>query len=97
MFWPRNGCSPEPGRPTCPHISASEIRQRELSVPWMCCDTPMPQKIIAALAPAKVRATSRRTSGAMPQIGAIFSGVKPARCAFIAGQFSVKASIYCRS
>jgi hypothetical protein len=38
LFWPRSGCRPVPGRPTWPHISASEIRQRALSVPWMCCD-----------------------------------------------------------
>ena len=66
-----------PGRPTWPQSSASAIRQRELSVPWMCWLIPMPQKIIAARAPAKVRATSRITSGATPQSGAILSGSKP--------------------
>ena len=78
-------------------MSASEIRQRELSVPWMCWEIPIPQKIMPALAVAKSRATARNTSASMPQIGAIFSGVKSARWAFIAGQFSVKPSIYCWS
>ena len=49
LFWPRSGCSPVPGRPIWPVISASAIRQRALSVPWVCCDTPMPQKMIDAL------------------------------------------------
>ena len=35
----------------------------------------MPQKMIALSARAKVRATLRSTSGSMPQIGAISSGV----------------------
>ena len=76
MFWPRSGCSPVPGRPIWPVISDSAIRQRALSVPWVCCETPMPQKMIALSARAKVRATLRSTSGSMPQIGAISSGVK---------------------
>ena len=38
-----------PGRPTWPVISASAIRQRELSVPWVCWEMPMPQKIIERL------------------------------------------------
>ena len=41
-----------PGRPTCPVINASAIRQRALSVPWVCCEMPMPQKMIAASARA---------------------------------------------
>src|SRR6267154_1543324 len=49
LFWPRSGCSPVPGRPIWPVISESAIRQRALSVPWVCCDTPMPQKMIADL------------------------------------------------
>ena len=44
--------------------SASAIRQRALSVPWMCCEMPMPQKMIAALGArverARPRAASRR-------------------------------------
>ena len=64
-----------PGRPIWPQISDSAIRQRALSVPWVCCDTPMPQKMIALSARAKVRATLRSTSGSMPQIGDISSGV----------------------
>ena len=75
LFCPRSGCSPVPGRPTCPQISESAIRQRALSVPWVCCDTPMPQKMMALSARAKVRATLRNTSASMPQIGAISSGV----------------------
>ena len=65
-----------PGRPIWPVISDSAIRQRALSVPWVCCDTPMPQKMMALSARAKVRATSRSVSASMPQIGAISSGVK---------------------
>ena len=52
LFWPRNGWSPVPGRPTCPVTKANAMRQRALSVPWMCCEMPMPQKIMAASAPA---------------------------------------------
>ena len=37
-----------------------------MSVPWMCWLTPMPQKIIAARARAKLRATSRIVSGVDP-------------------------------
>jgi hypothetical protein len=97
LFWPRSGCRPVPGRPTWPQSSASEIRQRELSVPWMCWETPMPQKIIAARAPAKVRATSRIIAASTPQTGAIFSGVKPRTCSAKASKPSVKPSIYWRS
>jgi hypothetical protein len=49
LFWPRSGCSPVPGRPTWPVTIASAIRQRALSVPWVCCEMPMPQKMIALL------------------------------------------------
>ena len=52
----------------------------------------MPQKIIAASAPGEGRAPPRAGSRpSMPQIGAIFSGAKPARCARSASKFSVKA------
>ena len=57
----------------------------------------MPQKIIAARAPAKARATSRITSGATPQSGAIRSGSNPFRCSAKASNPSVKPSMYCRS
>ena len=97
LFCPLSGCSPVPGRPTWPHISANEIRQRELSVPWICWLTPIPQKIIPDFEVAKVRATSRITSGAMPETASIASGVKSARWAFSASQFSVKAAMYCSS
>ena len=53
----------------------SAIRLRTLSVPCTCWLTPMPHKIMAALAVAKARATSRSVSGAMPQMGAMRSGV----------------------
>jgi hypothetical protein len=86
-----------PGRPIWPHIIASEIRQRALSVPWVCCDTPMPQKMIARSASAYSRATSRIRSGAMPQIGLMASGVNGATLAFSASKPSVKPSMYCRS
>ena len=48
LFWPRSGCSPVPGRPIWPVMLASAIRQRTLSVPWVCWLTPMPQRIIDA-------------------------------------------------
>jgi len=48
LFWPRSGCSPVPGRPTCPVVSASAIRQRALSVPCTCWLMPMPQKMMEA-------------------------------------------------
>ena len=54
----------------------SAIRQRALSVPWTCCEMPMPHRIIEPLEVAKARATSRMVSAGMPQIGAIFSGEK---------------------
>src|SRR5665213_3557577 len=76
LFWPRSGCSPVPGRPTWPQISDNAMRQRALSVPWVCCDTPMPQKMMAFSARAKARATLRMVSAGMPQTGSISSGVK---------------------
>src|SRR3569832_974204 len=48
LFCPRSGCRPVPGRPIWPVISASAMRQRALSVPCTCCDTPMPHRIIEA-------------------------------------------------
>src|SRR5580658_2844750 len=59
LFWPRSGCSPVPGRPTCPVTSAIAIRQRALSVPWTCWEIPMPQKMIEAREVAYVRAIDR--------------------------------------
>ena len=56
-------------------MSESAIKQRALSVPWVCWEMPMPQKMLAALARANLRATVRSTSASMPQIGAISSGV----------------------
>src|SRR5258707_14581773 len=32
LFWPRSGCRPVPGRPTCPVIKASAIKQP--AYPW---------------------------------------------------------------
>ena len=97
LFWPRSGCSPDPGRPICPHISASEIRQRELSVPCTCWLTPMPQKIIAERAAANSRATVRSVSASMPQSALIRSGGKPFRCSRKGSQPLVKPATYCRS
>ena len=95
LFCPRKGCKPVPGLPIWPVINPRLIKQRELSVPWICCDTPIPQNIIPALASAKVRATSRITSGLIPQIPSIFSGENFFRCSLSASQFSVYASMYC--
>ncbi|MEY4364356.1 MAG: Tungsten-containing formate dehydrogenase alpha subunit [Pseudomonadota bacterium] len=75
LFWPRSGCSPEPGLPTCPVMDASAIRQRTLSVPCTCWLTPMPHKIMALFAVAKARATSRNAPASMPQMGAMASGL----------------------
>ena len=40
-------------------ISISEIRQRELSVPVVCCEIPIPQNTIAAEADPNSRAARR--------------------------------------
>ena len=42
-----------PGRPTWPVIRHSAIRQRALSVPWTCCEMPMPHRIIEPFEVAK--------------------------------------------
>ena len=75
LFWPRSGCSPEPGLPIWPVTVHSAIKQRTLSVPCTCWLTPMPHKIIAALARANSRATSRMADAGTPQIGSIASGL----------------------
>jgi hypothetical protein len=43
LFCPRSGCSPAPGLPTLPVIAHIAIRQRELSVPVVCWEIPIPQ------------------------------------------------------
>ena len=70
------------------------MRQRALSVPWVCCDTPMPQKMIAARALAYLRATVRITSAPMPQIGSMASGVNFSRWTLSFSKPSVWAWIY---
>jgi hypothetical protein len=55
--------------------SASEIRLRALSVPWICCEIPMPQKIIERSEVAYRRASSRIVSAAIRVTSATFSGV----------------------
>ena len=64
-----------PGRPIWPVIRQSAIRQRALSVPWMCCEMPMPHRIIEPFDVANRRATSLIVSAGMPQTGAIASGL----------------------
>ncbi len=81
-----------PGRPICPVISDSAISARAFSVPCACWLTPMPQKIMALLAVAKARATSRMASGSMPQTGAMASGVKAATWALMASKSRVCAA-----
>ena len=76
-----------------PVDSASEIRQRALSVPWVCCEMPMPQKIIARSAFAYRRAMSRISSGATPQAGAMASGVIGSTWALSASKPSVWAAM----
>ena len=97
LFWPRSGCSPVPGRPTWPVIIESAMRQRALSVPWVCCEIPIPQKMMPFSAFAYVRATSRMRSASMPQMGAISSGVKSRMCCDRASNPATWASMYCRS
>jgi hypothetical protein len=52
LFWPRSGWSPAPRRPIWPVTRARLMRQRELLVPWVCWEMPIPQKIMAASAVA---------------------------------------------
>jgi hypothetical protein len=75
LFWPRSGCRPVPGLPTWPVIAHIAIRQRELSVPVVCWEIPMPQKMTPAPASPHSRATSRIVAASMPQIWAERSGV----------------------
>ena len=60
-----------PGRPIWPVISASAIRQRALSVPWTCCEMPMPQKMIDAFERGIEPRHLAQGLAPMPQIGAI--------------------------
>ena len=93
LFWPRSGCRPEPGLPIWPVTAHSAIRQRALSVPWMCWLTPMPQRIIEALACANARATSRSVSAGMPHTGAMASGLQPITLALSASKLLVRSRI----
>ena len=63
-----------PGLPTWPVIAHIAIRQRELSVPVVCWEIPMPQKMTPAPASPQSRATSRIVAASMPQICAARSG-----------------------
>ena len=83
-----------PGRPTWPQISASEIRQRALSVPWTCCEMPMPQKMMPRWAVAKAGRRSRSVSASIPQTSAIASGGNALRCSFSVSKPSVWAWMY---
>ena len=74
LFCPRSGCSPLPGRPTLPVIAHIAIRQRALSVPVVCWEIPMPQKMTPAPASPQARATRRITSASTPVIWAARSG-----------------------
>ena len=68
-----------------------------MSVPCTCWLIPMPQKIIAERARAKVRATVRMVPASMPQTSAIFSGANPATVSASASKFSVNPAMYCLS
>jgi len=57
-----------------PVIAQSEIRQRALSVPVVCWEIPIPQKITPAPAAPQIRATRRMTSAGTPVICAARSG-----------------------
>ena len=74
LFWPRSGCSPLPGLPMLPVIPHIAIRQRALSVPVVCWEIPMPQKITPAPASPQALATCRITAASMPVICAARSG-----------------------
>ena len=50
------------------------MRQRALSVPWVCWAIPIPQKTSAALAEPKVTATSTISSSVTPAIFAASAG-----------------------
>ena len=74
LFCPRSGCRPLPGRPMLPVIAHSAIRQRALSVPVVCWEIPIPQKITPAPASPQTRATRRMTSAGTPVICSARSG-----------------------
>ncbi len=80
-----------PGRPTFPVRRASAIRQRALSVPWVCWLIPIPQKIITLPAVPIARATARIVSAGMPQTGATRSGGYFATSSRRASKFSVRS------
>ena len=53
----------------------SAIRQRALSVPWTCCDMPMPHRIIEPLMSRTAARLRVIVSAGMPHTGAIASGL----------------------
>ena len=74
LFCPRSGCRPAPGLPMFPVIAHSAIRQRALSVPVVCWEIPMPQKITPERASPQARATRRISSAGTPVICSARSG-----------------------
>ena len=74
LFCPRSGCRPAPGLPTFPVIAHSAIRQRALSVPVVCWEMPIPQKMMPPLASPQARATRRIVSAGTPVICSARSG-----------------------
>jgi len=74
LFCPRSGCRPAPGLPTFPVIEHIAIRQRALSVPVVCWEIPIPQKMTPDLALPQTRATRRISSAGTPVICSARSG-----------------------
>ena len=75
LFCPRRGCKPVPSRPMWPQIRHKAIKARQLSVPWVCWERPIPQKIMLRSAVAYPLASSRSVSAEAPVSLATFSGV----------------------
>ena len=71
---PAQRVQPGARRPTFPVIAHIAMRQRALSVPVVCWEMPIPQKMIPASASPQARATRRITSAGTPVICSARSG-----------------------
>ncbi len=90
---------PEPGLPTCPVASARFTSAWALSVPDVCCVTPMPQSRHEPLngGRAKVRAARRTSSAGTPVRRSVSSGAYASRLARHSSNPSVRPSMNARS
>ena len=75
LFCPRRGLSPVPGRPMFPVSKARLISAKELSLPVVCWEIPIPQRIADFREPPYVRAASTRRSRGTPARRSTSSGV----------------------